>query len=124
MYNQKIKEIIAEVLSLEAVSIVKDDSNIVNDLGAESIDFIDMCFKLEQELELPKVNVNDIFPVMYMEENIFNTGGEIRESVAKDLQENYPHIDNKIITMVSETHDRAKLYTVKIIERYVEYRKH
>ena len=43
---QTVRELVAEVLMLEPPEI-KDDSRLVLDLGAESIDFLDLVFRVE-----------------------------------------------------------------------------
>ncbi len=51
----KVKEIIAEKLSVD-VSQVTDDAHFVNDLGADSIDYVDLVMALEEEynIEIPE----------------------------------------------------------------------
>ncbi len=45
---QKVKEIVMEVLDVEADEVAPD-STLIDDLGAESIDFLDLSFKIEKE---------------------------------------------------------------------------
>lgn len=47
----KVREIIADVLVLEPAEI-KKDSRLIVDLGAESIDFLDLVFQLEKEFSI------------------------------------------------------------------------
>lgn len=47
----KIKEILAEQLELELESI-KDDSNIQEDLEADSLDVMDIMTELEEEFDI------------------------------------------------------------------------
>ncbi len=51
----KVKEIIAEKLSVD-VSQVTDDAHFINDLGADSIDYVDLVMALEEEynIEIPE----------------------------------------------------------------------
>lgn len=110
---------IANVLSLDDMEMIDNNKNIINDLGAESIDFVDMCFLLEKEFGIAKVNVNDIFPISYLNEDIFNEDGNIKDSIFKDLKENYHHITDEFYSKLLETKDQSILFTVKIIENYV-----
>ena len=43
---QKTKEIVMEVFDVDEVT---PDSTLIDDLGAESIDFLDLSFKIEKE---------------------------------------------------------------------------
>lgn len=45
--EQKVIRIVSETLGLE-LSEVKKESNFVNDLGADSLDVVEVIFKLEQ----------------------------------------------------------------------------
>ena len=49
------KEIIAEKLSVD-VSQITDDAHFINDLGADSIDYVDLVMALEEEynIEIPE----------------------------------------------------------------------
>lgn len=51
----KVKEIIADVLVIDEDEIQKD-SRLIADLGAESIDFLDLVFQLEKEygIKIPR----------------------------------------------------------------------
>lgn len=47
----KVAEIIADALGCEEEE-VQPDSSLINDLGAESIDFLDIVFRLEREFKV------------------------------------------------------------------------
>ena len=51
----KVAEIMADALGCEAEK-VKPDSSLINDLGAESIDFLDIVFRLERgfKVKIPR----------------------------------------------------------------------
>ena len=65
--NQKIKEIIAEILSLD-VEGISDDASILDDLGADSIAIMEIVMEIEEKFdievateEIPNLkSVNDI----------------------------------------------------------------
>lgn len=47
----KVREIIADVLVIDEDEVAKD-SRLIADLGAESIDFLDLVFQLEKEFSI------------------------------------------------------------------------
>lgn len=47
----KVREIIADVLVIDEEDVLKD-SRLIADLGAESIDFLDLVFQLEKEFSI------------------------------------------------------------------------
>ncbi|OUU19060.1 MAG: acyl carrier protein [Crocinitomicaceae bacterium TMED45] len=55
MNKQQLVEIIAEQLGVDE-SKIKEESNLVNDLGADSLDTLELVMTLEQEF---KVEISD-----------------------------------------------------------------
>ena len=51
--KEKLKKILAKELKIELEDIT-DDSHIVNDIGAESADMINLLYNIETEFELIK----------------------------------------------------------------------
>lgn len=74
MIFEKLKDIIAEQLSVEADEVTMD-SNIQDDLGADSLDVVDLITTIEDEFDLsiPDEAVEDIKTVgdivNYVEKN-------------------------------------------------------
>lgn len=64
MVFEKVKEIIADKLSLEAEEI-KMESSFVDDLGADSLDIVELIMALEDEfdMEIPDEEVENIATV-------------------------------------------------------------
>ena len=49
MTKEEVKEMIARQLRIDE-NTIEDDSNIVNDLGADSIDLVEMLMMIEERL--------------------------------------------------------------------------
>lgn len=62
--DQKIREIIAEQLGVN-ISDVTDDKHFINDLGADSLDTVEIIIKLEDEyhIEIDDDNAEEITTV-------------------------------------------------------------
>lgn len=58
---EKIKEVLAEQLGIDAKTI-SDDANILEDLGADSLDIIEMLMTLEAEygVTIPDDKINQV----------------------------------------------------------------
>ena len=75
MVFEKIKAILAEQFSVEEDSITPD-TNIQEDLGADSLDVVDLIMSIEEEfdIEVPDSEVENIKTVgaltQYIEDNI------------------------------------------------------
>lgn len=61
MINEKVKELVAEQLGVDKTTIA-DDANIIEDLGADSLDVIEMLMTLEEEfgVTIPDEKINQI----------------------------------------------------------------
>lgn len=61
MIIDKVKELLAEQLGLDATKI-SDDANILEDLGADSLDVIEMLMTLEDEygITIPDDQINQV----------------------------------------------------------------
>ena len=51
MSNDKIKEIIMDKLGVEE-SKITDEANFINDLGADSLDQVELIMQLEEEFDI------------------------------------------------------------------------
>ena len=74
MIFEKIKKIIAEQLDVEE-DVIKETSSITDDLGADSLDVVDLVMSIEDEfdVEIPEDQVENIKTVgdivKYIEDN-------------------------------------------------------
>ncbi len=74
MVFEKVRKIIAEQLDLD-IDSVTNDSNITDDLGADSLDVVDLIMSFEDEfdVEIPDEAVENIHTVAdivkYIEDN-------------------------------------------------------
>ncbi|HIT62724.1 MAG TPA: acyl carrier protein [Candidatus Caccovivens faecavium] len=68
---EKVKELLAEQLGIDAKTI-SDDANILEDLGADSLDIIEMLMTLEDEygVTIPDDQINQVKTVKQVAELI------------------------------------------------------
>ncbi len=71
MIIEKVKELLAEQLGIDAKTIA-DDANILEDLGADSLDIIEMLMTLEDEygVTIPDDQINQVKTVRQVAELI------------------------------------------------------
>jgi acyl carrier protein len=122
MVEQNVKTILSEVLGLDEATEIGLQEDLVNDLGAESIDFIEICFRVEQVFKLAKVNPGDIFPTFLQSEEYLDSQGNVKESVRDKLAQEYPHVKGQILDAFVNTKNRRKFVTVKNLVCFVEHR--
>ena len=71
MIIEKVKELLAEQLGMD-IKEIHDDSNILEDLGADSLDIIEMLMTLEDEygITIPDDKINQVKTVSEIAELI------------------------------------------------------
>lgn len=115
--EEKIIEMLSEILGIEdIVDTITLDSNLVNDLGAESIDFIDICFQAEKIFKIGKVQATDIFP------DGLKNDVEFSEGKLNKLIREYPYIYGELLDKIKSKKSYEPLLTVRAISSYVEWR--
>ncbi|MFO0935096.1 MAG: phosphopantetheine-binding protein [Gemmataceae bacterium] len=103
---------------------VKPNSRLMADLGAESIDFLDIVFRLEKEFGLPKIDRNELFPesIFQGEAGLVKDGLVTPQGLA-ELKVKMPFADPAAIDTFAKNpklESIGDLFTVDLICRFVE----
>ncbi len=92
----KTREVIMEALVVDADEVTPEAS-LTADLGAESIDFLDMVFRLEKAFSTPdqpfKIEQGELFPENLMENPEWVADGKFTDAGMDMLKERMPHVD-------------------------------
>lgn len=114
---EKVKETLVEALGVDEDEI-KPEASLMGDLGAESIDFLDIIFRLEKGFGI-KIPRGEMFP-----DNLNNPefvqNGKITPAGLTMLKERMPHVD---FTEFEKDPDLSKitdLFKVQTIVNYVK----
>ena len=72
----KVREIVADVLAIEEDD-VKPEGSLIDDYGGESIDFLDLVYRLEREFKVKiKVNsssvINEVIAVAHITQRVYD----------------------------------------------------
>ncbi len=116
---KKVSATLVEALNVDHDEI-QPTSTLQGDLGAESIDFLDIVFRLEREFGI-KIPRNELFPEsIFQGDPEFVLNGKVTEKGLKELREKMPFADigkferNPDMTAISD------LFTVDMIAKYIE----
>jgi acyl carrier protein len=115
----KVSATLVEALNVDEEDI-KPTSTLQGDLGAESIDFLDIVFRLEREFGI-KIPRGELFP-----ESIFQGDPELVQDgrvTAKGLEElrsKMPFADLAQFEANPEVGNLSNLFTVDLIARYIQ----
>ena len=109
---------------VEALNVDEDDikptSTLQGDLGAESIDFLDIVFRLEREFGI-KIPRGELFP-----ESIFQgdpelvQDGRVTSKGLEELRTKMPFADLTQFEANPEVGNLSNLFTVDLIARYIQ----
>jgi acyl carrier protein len=116
---QKVSNTLVEALNVDETE-VKPDSTLQGDLGAESIDFLDIVFRLEREFGI-KIPRGELFP-----ESIFQgdpemvQDGKVTARGLEELRAKMPFADLSKFQSNPDISQMSDLFTVDLIARYVE----
>ena len=113
----KVKDSLIEALGLDDDE-VKPEATMVGDLGAESIDFLDIVFRLEKafEIEIPR---KELFPEDILTNAEFVEGGKVTETGLNEIRTRMPFIDLSKFEENPVVQDFGNLLTVSDLCRYI-----
>ena len=93
---EKTREILMEALVLDADEITPE-SSLTADLQAESIDFLDIVFRLEKTFSTEdkpfKIEPGELFPDNLLENPEWVQEGKLTDAGMDMLKERMPHVD-------------------------------
>jgi acyl carrier protein len=116
---EKIRDIICEALYCEKEQVTKD-ANLIADLGAESIDFLDIVFRLEKafSIKLPRGDVEAKAREGLLDGE-FESQGVIMEKGLARLKQMMPEVASEKFKTGLRVKDLPTLFTVATFERMV-----
>jgi len=92
----------------------------MGDLGAESIDFLDIVFRLEKAFGI-KIPREELFPAEnLMNDSEFVQNGKLTEKGLTELRQRMPHTDITAFESDPDINKLGDLFTVNAIVNYVE----
>ena len=114
----KIKECLVEALGVEEAEIVPG-ARIMDDLGAESIDFLDIVFRLEKAFGI-KIPRGGLFPENILSNDSFVKDGKVTPQGIEELRKRMPCANLASFEKDPRVSNFSNLFTVEMINRYVE----
>jgi len=113
----KVKETLIEALGVDDDEVTPD-ATLTGDLGAESIDFLDIVFRLEKAFDI-KIPRGELFPDNILNNPEFVQNGKLTDAGLKQLKERMPHADFREFEHNPDINKMAELFKVQTIVNYV-----
>jgi acyl carrier protein len=115
----KVSATLVEALNVDEEEI-KPTSTLQGDLGAESIDFLDIVFRLEREFGI-KIPRGELFPEsIFQGDPDFVQNGKVTEKGLAELRARMPFADLSTFEKNPELAGISDLFTVEMITNYIK----
>jgi acyl carrier protein len=114
---EKVKDTLVEALGLDDDEVTPE-ATLTGDLGAESIDFLDIVFRLEKEFDI-KIPRGELFPDNILNNPDFVQDGKLTDTGLKELIDRMPHADFTDFEQDPDINNMAELFKVQTIVNYV-----
>ena len=116
---EKVREVLVEALGVDDDE-VSPEATLMGDLGAESIDFLDIVFRLEKAFDI-KIPREELFPAeSFMSDPEYVSGGKLTPKGLDELRQKLPHTDLTPFEGDPDLNKLGNLFTVNAIVNYVE----
>ena len=120
---EKVKSLLVDALSVDDDQVTLA-ARLQADLDAESIDMLDIVFRLEREFGLGKIDRNELFPEsIFQGDPDFVADGKITPKGLQELRDKLPFADPAALTAFEKNPTLEKigdLFTVDLIVRFVQ----
>ena len=116
---EEVKEVLVDALGLDDDEVT-EEATLMGDLGAESIDFLDIVFRLEKSFEI-KIPREELFPAdSVMNNPEYINAGKLTKKGLTELKARMPHTDFSDFEADPDVNKMADLFTVGSIISFVE----
>lgn len=114
----KVRDVLVDALAVDEEEVVPT-ARLTTDLGAESIDFLDIVFKLEQAFGF-KIAQGELFPENVAQDPEYVRDGKVTPKGLAALKQRLPHVDFSAFEKDPVIGKVAEVFTVDAVVRFVE----
>ncbi|MBN1436847.1 MAG: acyl carrier protein [Sedimentisphaerales bacterium] len=116
---EKVQETLVDALGVDDDEVTPE-ATLMGDLGAESIDFLDIVFRLEKSFSI-KIPREELFPA----ENVLGNAeyvadGKLTPAGLEALKSQMPHVDFGDFASDPDINKITDLFCVESIVKYIE----
>ena len=115
--TKSVRTIISQALKVDE-SKVQLESSLIKDLGAESIDFLDIVFRLEKAFKI-KIPKGELFPEKILSDSRFVKNGHVTQDGIDELKTKMSNVNWDEFTKNPQVSSLGNLFTVGMIVNYL-----
>ena len=117
----KVTQVLVESLNVDEGDITPT-ATLQGDLGAESIDFLDIVFRLEREFDI-RIPRGELFPdSVFQGDPDFVREGRVTDDGMAELRSRMPYADLGAFDLDRRLSAVSDLFTVGLVARYVAWK--
>ena len=114
---QKVREVLVDALNVDDDEVTPEAA-LISDLGAESIDFLDIVFRLEKTFDI-KIPRGELFPDNILNNPEYVSDGKLTATGLATIKERMPHADFTGFEQDPDVNKMAELFKVETIVSYI-----
>jgi acyl carrier protein len=115
---EKVQATLVDALGVEEEDVTRD-ATLQGDLGAESIDFLDIVFRLERNFGI-KIPRGELFPENVVSDPEMIHNGKLTSKGLDELKSRMPYADLSGFAADPDVEKIGDLYTVDMLVHYVK----
>jgi acyl carrier protein len=115
---EKVQSALVDALGVDDDEVTPE-ATMVGDLGAESIDFLDIVFRLEKAFGI-KIPRSELFPEDVLSSTEFVVDGKLNDAGIVSLKERMPFVDLAKFEANPSVQNFPNILTVEDMVRYVQ----
>ncbi len=115
---EKVQEVLEDALGVDEDEVTPE-ATLVGDLGAESIDFLDIVFRLDKAFGI-KIDQGELFPEAVLNDPQYVQDGEITDAGLAELRTRLPHADLSAVEQDRSVDNFSNVFTVDAIVKFVQ----
>ncbi|MEW4526641.1 acyl carrier protein [Maioricimonas sp. JC845] len=116
---EKVRETLVDALGVDDDEVTPE-ATLIGDLGAESIDFLDIIFRLEKNFDI-KIPRGELFPEnLAAADSGFVEDGVVTDKGIAELRARMPHADVDSFADDPKVENIQELFTVNMICKFLE----
>ncbi len=113
-----VRDTLVDALAVEPEEVT-EEATLTGDLGAESIDFLDIVFRLEKSFDI-KIPRGELFPDDLLNNPDFVSNGKFTPQGLEQIKKAMPHADFSAFESDPDVNKMPDLFTVKTLVNYIE----
>ena len=115
---EKIQGLLIDALGVDDDEITRE-AKLGPDLGAESIDYLDISFRLEKAFDI-KIEQSEMFPDNVLSDPQYIQDGKVTDAGMEELHKRLPHANLEEFDKTRKIEDFGNVFTVGSLVKFVQ----